>query len=822
MIEITPQDKELKILVSAMAKKVFPQNISRLLIAKIKQEPGEFSLALALAEAFDKPDLKRSLNLARGENTNIALELDFQNDEVTYYGELIGHSKVLFKSSLPGELQARLAVESITERFLEYLQKYHQIVVLDESDRHVQIFIPNRSPQDFDVLWKTFLREVAFSVYGDTKHKLIGLAQTFILTLNAVTLSDRGFSKIDVPIVTSNQANVLAALYFAVFREVKKRQIDRSKQLEEIRQSLNEPDLTDKERQKKVKEMEAKEAMHSKEAQKYTENFQKFFGDALEEQKALWQEKQEIRARMEDPETSVTERKKLQKQQDKLVERTIFSSSFIQQKLPIYIQSQGDPFKFIEQDKRQNPSQFSAIDAISKKFTKIATDQISSAKGDIFAICMLEMYRLLENSSLDNLPSPLLTEQVVGSKVRSPGDDSKEFCYSCGIALDKGSRWKVARFMFERPYQRRQSGSSEDQPQICLSCSALSFVSPIKVTDKSIILRLDSHEHKETSQNKLKDYVRMLTTKDVHLSAGRYLILNSDQTNSGELASQKLGQVQYALAKVASLFPIEVLTDFCFSLFIQASQPIALCGRHLILIKGLMEGYGQSIVVSGKEINLVLGDALRHVQQDSPYLAEYTLTKTASTTNRLSLEQVRELYWQSIRNDLKSRGEVMDSNNQLPKRARLYKDVAALTGLTYAFASSLENNAKGMKQEDQQREVSKLIEKVDDPIAFCYYATLGVEKDVRARLWRNADNYFIYERTKELLQALGHVDRETTEQGRTWLQLYAEDVARAYTHFSEEGYTQERDWKELTYNVKLSLYTRFPELVRKLKTTGDS
>jgi len=44
----------------------------------------------------------------------------------------------------------------------------------------------------------------------------------------------------------------------------------------------------------------------------------------------------------------------------------------------------------------------------------------------------------------------------------------------------------------------------------------------------------------------------------------------------------------------------------------------------------------------------------------------------------------------------------------MPKRAQLYKDVAALTGLTYAFAQSLESTAKkGMKQEDAEREVSK-------------------------------------------------------------------------------------------------------------------
>ena len=807
-----------KILVSALAAKV-PLIQDKALIAALASQAD----VMEIAQSFEASSLKRALNLVKETQSNLALlTLEQQGTQVFHQNQLIGQVQILYKSPLPGELQARLAIESIIDRFLDYLLKLHQIVVLNESDRHVQIFIPNKPTSDFAALWEKFLTEVAFSVYGNTKHQLPGLIQTFTLMLNAVTLSDRGFSKIDVPIVTSDQSNVLAALYFAVFRDVRKRQQERLRQIEQLRQDLNGDDLTDKEQQKKTKELADKEAMQAKEAQKYTENFQKFFGKALEEQNTLWLKNQEFQAALDDPKTSAKDREKVQKQQAKLLEKIIFSQSFIQQKLPIFIQSGGDPFQFIEQEQRDNPVQFSEIAAIASKFTKIGTDQISSAKGDIFAICMLEMYRLLESSAIGPLPVPLLTEQPILPQARSPGDDSKEFCYSCGVTLERDSRWRVARFMFERPYQRRQSGSSEDQPQICVSCSVLSFVSPLKVTDKSIILRLDPRDQGTTSKQKLKEYVRMLTSKDIHISAGRYLVLNSDQTSNGDLASQKLGQIQFALAKVASIFPIEVLGDFQFSLFIQASQPIALCGRHLIFIKGLMECYGQSIVISGKEINLTLGDALRYVQQDSPYLADYTLTKIASTTNSLLLEQVRELYWKAIQADLISRGELMDSNNQLPKRARLYRDVAALTGLTYAFASSLENTAKGISKDDREREVSKLIEKVDDPTAFCYYATLGVETTVQARLWRNVDNYFVYDRTKELLRTLGLVDRETTDQGKTWLQLYAEDITRAYTHFSEQGYTQERDWKELTYNVKLSLYTRFPELVRKLKSTGDA
>jgi hypothetical protein len=288
-----------------------------------------------------------------------------------------------------------------------------------------------------------------------------------------------------------------------------------------------------------------------------------------------------------------------------------------------------------------------------------------------------------------------------------------------------------------------------------------------------------------------------------------------------------LGQVQYAMAKVASIFPVEVLTDFNFSLIVQSSQPIELESRHLLFIKGVMEGYSQPIIISGKDINITLGDAVRYIDQDLPTLAEYTLTKIAVLYGQLELEKVREAYWLQIQKDLQAIGVSMESENQLSKRARLYRDVAALTGLTYAFAQSLENTAKQAKGEEfSERETSKLIEKVDDAVAFCYYATLGDEtkKSVQARLYRSPYNYFVYDQTKALLESLGLRDRETTEADKqqTYLSLYADDVLSAYTHFAENGYSQPKDWNDLTYQLKLSLYTRFPELVRKLKTKGSN
>jgi len=835
-----------KILMSALASDVIEN--SQDLIQSLVSLPN----AIAIAQSFGSSKIIRELKLSRKAATADLPEVELRQDQVFYQDQKIGKIQILYKSPIPGELQARLAIESSIDRFLEYLLKEHQIVVLEESDRHVRVFIPNKEIPNFKTLWQKFLEDVAFSTFGE--NQLAGLVQTFIVMLNAITLSDRGFSTLNVPILTRDQANVLTAWYFAVARDVEGRQIKRQRQIDALVKELDNPDLGEKELKSKSKELQDKQAMQDKEAKKYQEYFQKGFDKSLKEQASAWQELGVIQKELEKTGLTKAQKNKLQKQQDSLKSKVVFSQESVQHKISLLAESRGDPFVFLQLNRSQDLEKFRKIEAIAKNFSKVATDQINATRGDIFTQCISEMYRLLETETFDPLPEPLLSEEIILPEWRSAGDDSKEFCYSCGVAIDaKTAKWQVLRFMFERPSQRRQSSSGEGRPHICTSCSALAFASPLKVTDESIILKLTSVKGEKDSVS-IKDYVRMLTNKEMHLSGGKYLVLASEyirKEGKKVFSASKLGQIQYSLAKVASIFPVEVLTDFTFHLETQGSES-QLLSRYLIYIKGLIDCYGQSIITysesktgEGKEgeINMKLGDAVRYIQQDMPYLAEYTLTKISNFVKQSELESIRARYYEVFKQD-NGESEPMTSNKQdsPSRRAKLYQDVAALTGLTKPFADSLEKTVKEFLEEENrkqpnkytpekiketvQREVSKLIENVNDPTFFCYYAALGDQKklDVQAILFYNRDNHFIYDQLKNLLTSLNILDREKTDtEGKTWLTLYADDITKAYTHFaSEPAYVEDKEWKELTYQLKLSLYTRFPELVRKLKPTTEN
>lgn len=296
----------------------------------------------------------------------------------------------LYKSPLPGELQARLAIESAIDRFLEYLQKVHQIVVLDESDRHVSVFIPNKPVPKLAMLWKKFLKEIAFFDYGKSEFQLPGLVQTFIVMLNAVTLSGRGFSTLDVPILTQEQANVLASWYFAVIRDVQARQSKRQQDIEKLNQQLEQAELSEKDRKAKAKELQDKQAMQVKEAQKYQDFFRKSFVKSLESQDEAYRALGMLNTQLAEPSMTKAAQKKLLTQQEKLCAGLAFTCESVQQKLELLKHCQDSPFEFVCLDRQQSPEKFKEIAEIAKNFDKRATDQINSTRGDIFTQCMTD------------------------------------------------------------------------------------------------------------------------------------------------------------------------------------------------------------------------------------------------------------------------------------------------------------------------------------------------------------------------------------------------------------------------------------------------
>jgi hypothetical protein len=205
------------------------------------------------------------------------------------------------------------------------------------------------------------------------------------------------------------------------------------------------------------------------------------------------------------------------------------------------------------------------------------------------------------------------------------------------------------------------------------------------------------------------------------------------------------------------------------------------------------------------------GRAIRHVQHDQLVFAVYELLKAGLMNNESLTYDVAKLsQLEQLRKEF-NRWLTMDNKSE---QAQLFRDVAAMTGLLYAFcdyARSVVQKSGG----NTRIEVRKVIERCSDPYAL-NYTVAGNTKSELATLYRNSDMHFSYDMLKDLLAQIGVDAQErekTTEKNKISLQVYFDDVVKAYTHLFETRYSTPKDQRDFVYQLKLSLHARFPDLI---------
>ena len=428
------------------------------------------------------------------------------------------------------------------------------------------------------------------------------------------------------------------------------------------------------------------------------------------------------------------------------------------------------------------------------------------------------------NEPLRSLTCPLApVDEMAHDYVHSAGDTVKNRCYSCGRHLPSKSetrdfkgKLEANRFVFSDPSQRLQSGSRQDEPSICLDCLTVAFGCPIKLTGGAIIVQLSPRTVEDNDPLSREKYLRMLTLGELNLIAGRYLLIKCNDFIGSTPVLEKIGQVQYALWRIAQTLPVEALNNMHFTLFADESE-IPLETRHLVWLSYLYTSFSPRIIVNGKD-NIPLGQAIRLIQKDEVIPAIYRLVTAESTeakqlsdwsySEKRGLEELREKHCALLKESSKG-------DKQMMKQADLYRDVAALTGLTYAYCDYLRGELrKKEKPNTVQREVKKLIEKVVNPSFFNYEAS-DVLPGTRATMYCSDDNYFCYAEAKRLLEdtlKLNLSDRQgRTDKGQESLTIFFDDILNAYAALSQK-YCKKAQQRKLSYQLKLNLHAKFASL----------
>ena len=422
------------------------------------------------------------------------------------------------------------------------------------------------------------------------------------------------------------------------------------------------------------------------------------------------------------------------------------------------------------------------------------------------------------------LNCPLVpVDEMVQHSVHNAGDTVKNRCYSCGRLLpsrNKVRRFKgkleANRFVFSDPSQRLQSGSGQVQPPICFDCLVVAFGCPIKLAGGAIIVHLFSPDEGNELVSREK-YLQMLTLGELNLIAGHYLLIKCSDYIGSTPVSEKIGQVQYGLWRVAQTLPPTAIEKMQLTLFAHESK-IPLPMRHLVWLSYLNEIFKPRLIVNRKD-NIPLGQAIRLIQKDEVISAIYRLVTAEPTeakklsdwsySEKRSLEELREKHCELLENEQSSKGDKLMS-----KQAEFYRDVAALTGLTYAYCDYLRGELRKKPDIDTVREVKKLIEKVVNPSFFNYEAS-DVLPGTRATMYCNDDNYFCYAEAKRLLEdtlKLDLSDRQgRTDKGQESLTIFFDDILNAYTAISQK-YCRKAQQRKLSYQLKLNLHAKFASL----------
>ena len=683
-------------------------------------------------------------------------------------GKIYNYQRVV----LPQEMQIKIAYDSLAERFLIFLQQEKHAICLFENTFTISLFVPHLDFQ-FEKEWVRFIQQFAYSEKE--------LYKSFTLLVNSLKLTDRGFGYVRFPPATKQMAHWLAAFYIATLRERVLRNADNYR--------------------------------NANAALSKAQGNVKKYRDQLKADNLTERRRAGIESKLDNERENLNEAKQVLKSALKV--------------------NQAEFNQILSGLRNQtNTANFDHAERLSHQFNRTGSMQFSygtvklKSQGGKSSIEDTIVEILNEPIALPSCPFVPL-DAMPEIIVRNAGDNAKNLCYSCGRPLPAKERHQQAnRFVLGNPSQRLQSGGGEAQPNVCGECLTVAFACPVKLTSGAIVLQLVPRN--ETDQLfSIENQLRMLTLGELNLMAGRYLLISCREFvgsgNSRTLVSEKIGQVQYTLWRVACTLPVEALETMKCMLFTGGTE-VPLKTRHFLWLNLLNEIFSPNLVVKKRD-NIPLCQAIRLIEKDEVIAAIYKMVMVdpdkreanqlweTSYREKRTLEELREKHC-TLLEQLPEKGEKPKMN-----QARLFRHVAGLTGLTYAYCDYVRSKVNKDEKLDTEREVSKLIEKVINPNFFNYAASEPLT-GTRATMFRNDDNYFCYDQakcllTEELNLDLSNRGESISERGQLQLPIYFDDIVNAYTALFEKYYKSTNEQRKLCYQLKLSLYAKFPSLFQR-------
>ena len=436
----------------------------------------------------------------------------------------------------------------------------------------------------------------------------------------------------------------------------------------------------------------------------------------------------------------------------------------------------------------------------------------------------LEQISKIDKFDEINFPFEILNQTI------TPGDNSKNICAGCGRPIHrKEKKYKRISAFVKDGDERPQSGTRKETPTYyCDLCILQTTLCPIKFTKESLTVRLIRKNSSSLWPSLFEEELRKYTAHSLNAHAGNFISLHLKESVGRERLVEKWGTYHYSLWKMATIFPPQLFAEGLQIEVYPGEETFRLPRWALWFIAALAEWDNVfnywCYANKEKRAHTHTGFFLRLAARGKVFQAFYVLIAgglISGYANSWRINRLQEI-WKEFETQLKE-----EKYMPIPD----YPFIAGFTGLLLPLAERVHSSRKS--PEEKKRAVGKLLEEADKPIQYAYTAARETGSPDFIFCKRPRNRYF-YEKAIALLKWAGEdVDRLQKEAEEKAAELAANDerfkwmqaaeekvficpdqitrVASALVSENEKPYENEADWRAFAYQVKLALWSMFPQ-----------
>ena len=405
-------------------------------------------------------------------------------------------------------------------------------------------------------------------------------------------------------------------------------------------------------------------------------------------------------------------------------------------------------------------------------------------------------------------------------------------CAGCGEVITKKKSLERKALFIKDADERAQSASDKDKlNHYCTRCVATVFLCPVKLAPETLTVRFFSMSNQRhvLSEKLVGDALKKFVAQSLHVHAGNYISLHISESIDKKPLCQSWGAAPYSLWKMAVTFPPELFAQGFGVEVCPGEEKFTLPRWALWFVSSLasLDNVFTYRCYSEKNLRTSFSQFLRLVSRKKIFQAFYMLISGDSSVLNQSYiyswkaDQLQKI-WSEFETLL-----LMEDPMPLPD----YPKIAGFVGLLLPLAKRVQSSKTN--EDERKRAVGKLLEEVDRPIQYAY--TAARESGSSDFIFsKRPDNRYFYEKAVELLGWAGENVERLRSEGESkaaqlvekrsefaWLKdaeetifLSPDQIARvtgALVCENEKPYQNEADWRAFAYQVKLALWSMFPQ-----------